>query len=118
MTRKRTNWRSLLLGLLAVVLIAFGQELAAGRVPVPPAWAWGIPIVVAGIVWLTPRLREEAEAIEPEEPPRSFADLRYSVPPEPRSGLPRRYSDGSVPIPPTYTRPPGSGEPPGAGVTP
>lgn len=48
------------LAILNAILMQFAVELGAGRVPIPDAWRWAVPIASAGLVALTallPRLR-------------------------------------------------------------
>ncbi len=42
---------------VAAAVAAFGQELAAGNVPMPTDWKWVIPIVVMGISAMSPYLK-------------------------------------------------------------
>lgn len=50
--------------ILATVLLgSFGQQLAAGLVPIPKEWSWLTPVLLAGIVSLTtllPRVTDTA----------------------------------------------------------
>lgn len=65
MTRKA--WMRVAYTALAVVnmgLVAFGQQLAAGAVPLPASWAWTVPIISAMVVAATgflPRPRDLAD---------------------------------------------------------
>jgi len=51
--------RPIVVVLIAVIAAAVGQfavELGAGRVPIPEAWRWAVPIVNAGLVALVANL--------------------------------------------------------------
>jgi hypothetical protein len=82
-TKRRTNWRTFWLGLVAALLTALALAITSGNVPVPQEAAWLAPIAVAGIAFVTPKLQEIIKAEEEdEEPRRTFADLPYKVPPK------------------------------------
>ena len=48
------------LAVLGAVLGQFAIELGAGRVPIPTAWAWVVPILNAGLVVLVAHLPSPA----------------------------------------------------------
>lgn len=54
---KRTNGWAMFWAVVAAAVAAFGQELAAGNVPMPTDWKWVIPIVVMGISAMSPYLK-------------------------------------------------------------
>lgn len=47
-----------LLGVLAAIITAFGVELGKGNVPLPPDYAWLVPILSAAIVAVTAAIRK------------------------------------------------------------
>jgi len=57
----RGNRYALLWAVAAALITGFGQELAAGHVPIPTEWRWAIPIVIMAIAATSPYLRMEAE---------------------------------------------------------
>lgn len=50
----RTNGWAVFWAVAAGMVATFGQELAAGRVPLPDDWRWVTPVLVAGIAALSP----------------------------------------------------------------
>lgn len=48
------------LAVLGAVVGQFAIELGAGRVPIPAAWAWAVPILNAGLVVLVAHLPSPA----------------------------------------------------------
>ena len=55
------NERAIMWAVVAAMVTTFGQELAAGRVPLPEELRWVIPVVVAGISALSPYLKLESK---------------------------------------------------------
>lgn len=53
----RTNGWAIIWAVAAAMLASFGQELAAGRVPISPEWRWLVPILVMGISAMSPYLK-------------------------------------------------------------
>jgi hypothetical protein len=79
--------------ILATVLLgSFGQQLAAGLVPIPKEWSWLTPVLLAGIVSLTtllPRvtdtqqnsLAQAGQAATPDQGPQTVTLPGVSVAP-------------------------------------
>lgn len=53
-----TGWQYLAIILAVGALTALQAALAQGQLPVPPEWAWVLPVVNAALVALTARLRQ------------------------------------------------------------
>ncbi len=51
------NEQAIFWAVIAALVASFGQELAAGNVPIPTEARWVIPIIVAGISALSPYFR-------------------------------------------------------------
>lgn len=72
--------------ILATVLLgSFGQQLAAGLVPIPKEWSWLTPVLLAGIVSLTtllPRVTDTQQnsLAQVEQPPKTPTPVPPAVP--------------------------------------
>lgn len=54
------NVQAVLWAMVAAAVAAFGQELAAGNVPMPQELRWLVPIIVATISATSPYLKRQA----------------------------------------------------------
>lgn len=52
-----TAWMYVLIAAAVAALTAVQGEIAAGRAPIPPEWAWLTPVLTALLAALTSRLR-------------------------------------------------------------
>lgn len=61
----KSNSIAVLFAALNALLVAFGQELTAGKVPIPDEWRWAVPLLVAVITAVSPYIK--VNATPPEE---------------------------------------------------
>ena len=59
------NMKSMLWAIGSVILTTFGQEMSAGRVPIPAEWRWVIPMLVAVCVVASPYFKIGADDPSP-----------------------------------------------------
>ena len=55
--RQSLNKQAVIWSAIVLALGTFGQQVAAGAVPIPPEWAWVVPVVLAFINALAPNVR-------------------------------------------------------------
>ncbi len=59
--RARMNVLSVILSVVAAGVTVLAMQLSQGAVPIPPNWAWVIPILVAMLTALAPQLKFGSE---------------------------------------------------------